>query len=144
VATAGAGDAAYVRDLGAAETIDFRTERFEDRVRDVDAVIDTIGGDTQDRSFAVLARGGVLVSSVSAPSPEKAAERGVRVAYFIVDVTASALATIARLIDDGKLAPDLGVVLPLEAAREAHEMLAGSLPHPRGKIVLGVAALAPP
>ena len=144
VATAGAGDAAYVRDLGAAETIDFRTERFEDRVRDVDAVIDTIGGDTQDRSFAVLARGGVLVSSVSAPAPEKAAERGVRVAYFIVDVTASALATIARLIDDGKLAPDLGVVLPLEAAREAHEMLAGSRPHPRGKIVLGVAALAPP
>lgn len=144
VATAGAGDAAYVRDLGAAETIDFRTERFEDRVRDVDAVIDTIGGDTQDRSFAVLARGGILVSSVSAPSPEKAAERGVRVAYFIVDVTASALATIARLIDDGKLAPDLGVVLPLESAREAHEMLAGSRPHPRGKIVLGVAALAPP
>ncbi len=62
-ATAGAGDIAYVRGLGAHDVTNYRAERFEDRARGVDAVIDLVGGDTQRRSFEVLKPGGVLVSA---------------------------------------------------------------------------------
>jgi NADPH:quinone reductase-like Zn-dependent oxidoreductase len=138
VAVAGAADAAYVRGLGASEVIDFRTQRFEELVEGVDAVIDTVGGDTQERSFKVIKPGGMLVSSVSQPSETLAAEHNVRTAFFIVDVPREQLERIAQLIDDGTLKVDLGVVLSLADARKAHEMLAGTLPHPRGKIVLDV------
>jgi NADPH:quinone reductase-like Zn-dependent oxidoreductase len=141
IAIADSDDAKYLRGLGAAEVIDFENERFEERVSSIDAVIDTVGGEAQRRSFAVIKRGGVLVSSVSAPSQELAERYDVRTAYFIVAVTAEQLETIGALIDRGVLKTDLGVILPLEAARTAHEMLAGTVPHPRGKIVLDVTML---
>lgn len=136
IAVAGASDAEYVRKLGADDVIDFRTQRFEDRVSGVDAVMDTVGGDTQTRSFAVIKPGGMLVSSVSQPSQELAMQHGVRTAFFIVAVPKAQLERIAQLIDDGVLKTDVGVVLGLADARTAHEMLAGTVPHPRGKIVL--------
>jgi NADPH:quinone reductase-like Zn-dependent oxidoreductase len=135
IAVAGAADADYVRGLGANEVIDYRTQRFEEHVSGVDAVIDTVGGETQTRSFAVLKRDGMLASSVSAPSQELAAQYGVGTAYFIVSVSAAELERIAQLFDAGDLKTDIGVVLPLSDARKAHEMLAGIVPHPRGKIV---------
>ena len=138
IAVAGASDAEHLRGLGADEVIDFRTQRFEEHASGVDAVIDTVGGDTQSRSFAVIERGGMLVSSVSQPSKELAAQHGVRAAFFIVDVKTPQLERIAQLIDAGVLKTDVGVVLPLADARKAHEMLAGTVPHPRGKIVLDV------
>jgi len=137
IAISNSSDAAYVRSLGAEEVID-RSQRFEDLVAGVDAVIDTVGGETQERSFGVLKRGGILVSSVSQPSQELASKYGVRTAFFIVAVTAAQLARIGQLIDDGALKTDLGIVLSLADARRAHEMLAGMLPHPHGKIVLDV------
>jgi NADPH:quinone reductase-like Zn-dependent oxidoreductase len=138
IAVASANDAQYVRGLGAADVVDFHTQRFEDRVSDVDAVIDTVGGDTQTRSFGVLKPGGMLVSSVSQPSKELATQHNVRAAFFIVEVPKAQLERIAELIDDGTLKTDVGVVLPLADVRRAHEMLAGTVPHPRGKIVLDV------
>lgn len=138
VAVAAASDAAYLRGIGADDVIDFHAQRFEECVSGVDAVIDTVGGETQARSFAVIKPGGMLVSSVSEPSQALAAQCGVRTAYFIVAVRTAQLERIARLIDDGTLRTDLGVVLSLADARKAHEMLAGTLPHPRGKIVLDV------
>jgi NADPH:quinone reductase-like Zn-dependent oxidoreductase len=141
IAVADARDAEFVRSLGADEVIDYRTQHFEDVVKDVDVVIDVVGGEMQQRSFAVLKRGGMLVSSVSQPSEAEATKRGVRVAYFIVNVTTSELQRIANLFDDGTIATNLGIVLPLRDARRAHEMLAGNVPHPRGKIVLEVAKL---
>src|SRR4051812_30464855 len=65
VATAATDDIAFVRKLGADTVIDFKTQRFEDEVRDADAVIDLVGGETQTRSFQVLRRGGKLVSAMS-------------------------------------------------------------------------------
>jgi NADPH:quinone reductase-like Zn-dependent oxidoreductase len=138
IAVAGAGDAGYLRGLGAAEIIDFHTQRFDELVAGVDAVIDTVGGDMQARSFSVIKPGGTLVSSVSPPSEALATQSGVRTAYFIVDVPTAQLERIAQLIDDGTLKVDLAVVLSLADARKAHEMLAGTLPHPHGKIVLDV------
>ncbi|HEY1867721.1 MAG TPA: NADP-dependent oxidoreductase [Candidatus Cybelea sp.] len=136
IAVSAAADAEYLRSLGADEVIDFRTQRFEEHVSGVDAVIDTVGGDTQTRSFGAVKPGGMLVSSVSQPSEALAAQHGVRTAFFIVAVTAPQLERIAQLIDDGVLKTDVGVVLGLADARKAHEMLAGTVPHPRGKIVL--------
>jgi NADPH:quinone reductase-like Zn-dependent oxidoreductase len=141
IATAARDDAALVRDLGADSVIDYRTERFETKVRDADAVIDLIGGDTQRRSFQVLRRGGKLISAVSDPDEDLAQRHGVEAAFFLVKVTTQDLAQIAGLIDAGSLRTRVGAVLPLADAREAHLMLEGERPRPKGKIVLAVEAV---
>jgi NADPH:quinone reductase-like Zn-dependent oxidoreductase len=140
VATAGTDDLSTVRNLGAHTIIDFQTHRFEEEVRDVDAVIDLVGGETQERSFQVLRRGGKLISAVSAPEQALAQRYGVEAAFFLVDVKTKYLAEISDLIDDGNLKVHVGAVLPLRNAREAHLMLDGVLPRPNGKIVLAVRA----
>ncbi|HTN87370.1 MAG TPA: NADP-dependent oxidoreductase [Sorangium sp.] len=139
IATASAKDRDFVRGLGADVVVDYRSERFEDAAKDVDAVIDLVGGDAQARSFAVLKPGGTLVSAVSNPDQEEAARRGVRASFFLVDVTTARLDRIAALLDAGELSTDIGAVLPLAEVRGAHEMLDGARPRPRGKIVLTMA-----
>jgi NADPH:quinone reductase-like Zn-dependent oxidoreductase len=125
-----------VRELGAERAIDYQTERFEEDVHDVDAVIDLVGGDTQERSFRVIHRGGTLVSAVSPPDQRLAQSHGVEAAFFLVNVTSQRLSEIAALIDSGNLRTRVGTVLSLEEAREAHRMLEGARPHQNGKIVL--------
>jgi NADPH:quinone reductase-like Zn-dependent oxidoreductase len=105
----------------------------------VDVVVDTVGGETQERSFQVLKPGGILVSVVSRVLEAAQKRYGVRAAYFYVDVTTDRLNKIAELFDRGKLVTDVGSVLPLEEARLAHEVLDGA-PHKPGKIVLTIAA----
>jgi NADPH:quinone reductase-like Zn-dependent oxidoreductase len=139
LATAAAGDRDYVRSLGAETVMDYQTERFEESLTGVDVVLDTVGGDTQQRSLRVLKPRGILVSVVS-PVPEAAQKRyGVRASYFYVDVTTARLNKITERFDSGKLVAHVGTVLPLEDVRIAHEMLGGA-PHKRGKIVLSIAA----
>jgi NADPH:quinone reductase-like Zn-dependent oxidoreductase len=142
IATASADDAALVRELGADTVIDYKTGRFEDKVRDADAVIDLVGGDTQKRSFQVLRRGGKLISAVSEPDQALAQKQGVDASFFLVKVTTDELAGIARLIDEKKLRPGHGeVVLSLAEATQAHLMLEGLKPRPKGKIVLATLPL---
>jgi NADPH:quinone reductase-like Zn-dependent oxidoreductase len=139
IATAASAGKEYVKRLGAERVLDYQSERFEESVTGVDVVLDTVGGETQQRSLQALKPGGILVSVVS-PVSETAQKRyGIRAAYFYVDVTTARLNKITELFDSGKLATDVGTVLPLEEARVAHEMLRG-VPHNRGKIVLRVAA----
>jgi NADPH:quinone reductase-like Zn-dependent oxidoreductase len=140
IATSSQDDAAFVRDLGADAVIDYRTEKFEDKVRDADAVIDLVGGEIQKRSFQGLRRGGKLISAVSDPDQDLARKHGVEAAFFLVKVTTEILTEIGRLIDGGELRARVGAVLPLADAREAHLMLEGLRPHPKGKIVLAVEA----
>jgi NADPH:quinone reductase-like Zn-dependent oxidoreductase len=140
VATVSTGDISAVRDLGANTVIDYRTQRFEKEVKDADAVIDLVGGETQERSFQVLHRGGKLISAVSRPDQDLAKRYGVEAAFFLVNVTSQYLMEIGRLIDDGKLRTNVGAVLPLGDAREAHLMLERLRPQPKGKIVLDVGA----
>jgi NADPH:quinone reductase-like Zn-dependent oxidoreductase len=139
IAAVRARDVDYARTLGADQAIDVRSARFEDEVKNIDVVIDTVGGDTLDRSFEVLKPEGVLVSAVAIPDQDKAARYHVRGVFFLVTVTSHGLAKIADLIDSGQLAVNVGEVLPLAEARLAHEMLAGK-PHKRGKIVFEVDA----
>lgn len=140
IATVGTDDISLVRDLGANTVIDYRTQRFEEEVRDADAVIDLVGGETQERLFQVLRRGGKLISAVSKPDQQLAERHGVEAMFFLVNVTSQNLAEIARLVDGGKLRTKVGAVLPLADAREAHLMLERVRPHPKGKIVLAVGA----
>jgi NADPH:quinone reductase-like Zn-dependent oxidoreductase len=138
-ATAASKDLDYVRKLGACAAIDYRKTGFEHVVPPLDIVLDTVGGETRERSIGVLKPGGILVSVVSTPMPNDiAAKAGVRAVFFIVDVTTARLSTIAELFDSKKLVPQVGAVMSLADARIAHQML-GGMPHGRGKIVLNVA-----
>jgi NADPH:quinone reductase-like Zn-dependent oxidoreductase len=125
----------YVRSLGAEIVLDSQTGTFEDSAPPVDAVIDTVGGETRERSLGSLKPGGVLVSVVSSdPLPSRP---DVRTVFFYVEVTTERLNTISKLFDSAELQPTVGSVLPLKEVRTAHEMLAGA-PHKKGKIVLRV------
>jgi NADPH:quinone reductase-like Zn-dependent oxidoreductase len=138
IATASGRNLAHVRDCGADETIDVGAQRFEDPVRDADAVIDLVGGELQTRSFAVLRSGGVLVSAVSPPDQALAERQGIKALFFLVDVRTERLVELASMIEKGLLKTAIGTVLPLSAARAAHEMLERQSTKPRGKIVLRV------
>jgi NADPH:quinone reductase-like Zn-dependent oxidoreductase len=140
IATAGTKDIEYVRSLGADKVLDYHTQRFEDEVKDADAVLDLVGGETQIRSFQVLRPGGQLISAVSQPDQDRAAHHGVTAAFFLVEVTTERLRRIAELIDRGELKTHLGAILPLADARDAHMMLDGRRPPPNGKIILNVEA----
>jgi NADPH:quinone reductase-like Zn-dependent oxidoreductase len=137
-ATAATDDVSFVRNLGANTVIDFQTQRFEEEVRDADAVIDLVGGETQKRSFQVLRQGGRLISVVSDPDQHLAQSHGVRAAFFLVNVTTQYLKEIADLVDGGQLRTRVGAALPFADAREAHFMLEHLRPQPKGKIVLTV------
>lgn len=140
IATAGPKDIQYVRSLGADKVLDYHTQRFEDEVRNVDAVFDLVGGETQIRSFQVLRPGGKLISAVSQPDQDRAKHHAVTAAFFLVEVTTERLRTIADLIDRGELKTRVGAVLSLKDARDAHSMLEGRLSPPKGKIILNVEA----
>ncbi len=103
----------------------------------MDVVLDTLGGDTQKRSWKVLKKGGILVSIVAPPSADDAAKHGVRSVFFSGKPSSSQLSEIAKLVDEGKLRPVVETVLPLSDARRAHEL--NETGHARGKTVLKVA-----
>jgi NADPH:quinone reductase-like Zn-dependent oxidoreductase len=136
IATSSAANGRFLRDLGADDVIDYKAKRFEDVAADVDVILDTVGGETLERSFQVVRVGGVVISLVQ-PIPEHLRDgpraRGI---FFIVEPNRGELIEIARLIDSGSLKPILNRVFPLERAREAFEF--GASAHNRGKIVLRV------
>jgi NADPH:quinone reductase-like Zn-dependent oxidoreductase len=99
-------------------------------------VFDTIGGETQDRSWKVLKQRGVLVSVVSPPSKEKAAAHGVRGVFMVSKARGDQLARIADLVVRGQVKVTVETVLPLSEARKAQELSQSG--HAHGKIVLTV------
>ncbi|HEV3148107.1 MAG TPA: NADP-dependent oxidoreductase, partial [Chthoniobacterales bacterium] len=135
-ATASTKNQDLLRKLGVDEPIDYTKQRFENVARNIDIVLDTIGGETQERSWSVLKKGGNLVSLVQPPSEEKAKELGVRAAFVASHPNGEQLAEISKIIDSGKLAPVIDRILPLSEARRAHELSQSG--HVRGKIVLRV------
>ncbi len=135
-ATASTKNIDFLRSLGADEPIDYTTQRFEDIARDIDIVLDTVGGPTQARSLDCLAKGGILVSIVGQPDPDRATDKGVRATGILVKPNALQLEEIAALIDAGKLRPEVSQTLPLADARKAHDQIETG--HTRGKIVLQI------
>jgi len=136
IGTASGDHVEQVRQLGADEVIDHRKTKFEEIARDVDVVLDTIGGETQERSWRVLKRGGVLVSLVQPPSTEKAAAQGARGFFIRQKASGDQLATIAGLVVQGKVKINVETVLPLREAPKAQEQ--SKTGHSGGKIVLEV------
>jgi NADPH:quinone reductase-like Zn-dependent oxidoreductase len=132
IGTASASNVAFVRGLGADEVIDYRAQRFEHVVHDLDVVFDTVGGETLERSWGVLKPGGRLVTI--ATSVEGSQDPRTREAFFIVQANRAQLAEIARLIDAGQLRPVVDAVFPLAQARQAYEHKPA-----HGKVVLDVA-----
>ncbi len=134
IGTGSGKNEAFVRRLGADEFIDYKKAKFEDEVRGVDLVFDTVGGETQERAFQTLKRGGYLVSTVSPPSAEKARELGVTVAMVVMMPQPEQLAEINRLLEGGKLKVRVGQVLPLAEVKQALQISASG--HADGKIIL--------
>jgi NADPH:quinone reductase-like Zn-dependent oxidoreductase len=135
-ATASTKNQDLLRSLGVDEPIDYTQQRFENVARNIDIVLDTIGDDTQGRSWSVLKKGGVLVSLVQPPSEEKAKKLGVRAALLGAQPNGAQLAKIAKIIDSGQLAPVIDRILPLSEMRRAHELSQAG--HTHGKIALRV------
>jgi NADPH:quinone reductase-like Zn-dependent oxidoreductase len=137
IGTASSRNVDYVRNLGADQVIDYRSTPFEEEVRDVDVVLDTRGGETQERSWQTLRNGGILVSLVEPPSESKAAARGVRGVFMSEDSKRTdQLAEIAQLIVTGRVQVPVETILPLRDARRAQELSQSG--HARGKIVLAL------
>ncbi len=146
IGTASAHNEGFLRSLGLDEFIDYRTTAFESVARNLDVVLDTIprevddatdalARETMNRSWAVLKDGGIQVSICAAPKPDPdAVARGLRGAYARAGGGGDLLNRIAELVDDGQLKPEVGTILTLRDARQAHELIQTG--HTRGKIVL--------
>jgi len=137
IGTARAINADFLRALGADDVVDYTAVRFEDRVHDVDVVLDSVGGDTLERSWSVLRKGGVLVTIADSAAADKAAKYGVRGVEFIVEPSRAQLIEIARLIETGALRVIVEATYQLPDARAAFFRGLGG--HNRGKLVLSVA-----
>ena len=136
-ATASALDIPYLQSLGATQIIDYRSERFEQKLKDMDAVIDLIGGETLARSYPVLKPGGIIVSAVAKPDDAELQKRNLRGQSFVMKRDPSQLVQLAALVDQGVVKPKVSQVLPLSDAPRAHEL--SQKGKSKGKIVLQVA-----
>ena len=130
IATASRRDADYLQSLGVERVIDYKTEEFENFVRGADAVIDLVGGDTLDRSYAVVKEGGVIVSTVGPAD-------GVRARAMMMRRDGEQLARLADLVDQNILRPRVDQILPLTDAAIAQDL--SQTGRTNGKIVLHVA-----
>jgi NADPH:quinone reductase-like Zn-dependent oxidoreductase len=136
IATASEHNLDFVKNLGADEVLDYKAAPFESKVRDLDVVFDTVGGETLRRSWNVLKPNGRLVTV--AGDSESSSDERVKQAFFIVEPRRDQLVEIAKLLDSGKLRTVVDTVLPLSRASDAYT---GSLHRTgRGKIVISVAA----
>lgn len=136
VATASTANHAWLRDLGADETLDYHDADYLEGVGGLDVVIELVGAE-QVRLASVLRRGGVIVAVPGGVLPElaaAAAESGFRAAPFLVEPDGAALAEIASLLADGAVRVEVARTFPLEAVAEAHAL--GETNRTRGKIVL--------
>jgi NADPH:quinone reductase-like Zn-dependent oxidoreductase len=129
-------DIVYLRSLGHVQVVDYKHERFE-TVGQVDAVLDLVGGETSTRSFAVVKKGGVMVSTVGAANAELAARAGVRGVNLVSKGNAADLTELAAFVERGDVKPRMGEVFPLSQARAAQDT--SQQGRAKGKILLKVA-----
>ncbi|MES2142990.1 MAG: NADP-dependent oxidoreductase [Pseudomonadota bacterium] len=135
-ATASAGKAALVRSLGADAVIDYRAEDFSAVARDMDVVFDTVGGEVQEKSWAVLKPGGMLVSITDRPSEDRARAEGKRAAYVFIGPNAAILKDLAGMIDLGQVRPLIAAEFGLNDTAKAQDF--SETGRSTGKIVIYV------
>jgi NADPH:quinone reductase-like Zn-dependent oxidoreductase len=138
IATAASSSFERLRKDGADRVIDYKTERFEDYAKHVDAVLDAVGGDVQQRSFSVLKPGGVLIAITQPPSEEEAKKHQVKALMFSTEGKSENLRKIAELADTGEIEPFIGKTYPLaDVAKAWRDARSGKV---EGKLVFQVAA----
>jgi NADPH:quinone reductase-like Zn-dependent oxidoreductase len=136
-ATASTRNQEFLKELGADRPIDYTRENFEDIAKDVDVVLDTVGGEVATRSYSTLKNGGIFISLVGDPDTAALEKRGARGQAILVQPNAKQLTDLSALVDEGKLRVVVSEVIPLAEARRAHELSATG--RVRGKLVLSVA-----
>ncbi|MGN8068575.1 NADP-dependent oxidoreductase [Mucilaginibacter sp. 22184] len=137
IGTASAKGKDLIKSLGADEAIDYKTQDFGQLVHDVDLVIDGVGGETQQKSYAVVKKGGKLISIVMPTSNEEAEKYGISAEFINSAPKLEKLAFGKKLVEENKITPHIAKVLNLEAAAEAQDLVtAGGL---NGKVILQIA-----
>jgi NADPH:quinone reductase-like Zn-dependent oxidoreductase len=126
----------FARSLGADVVIDYKTQRFEEYASDLDMVFDLVDGETRERSWKLLKRGGRMVSTLTVPSQDKARAFGVQALRYTVEADGQELEQIAGLVAAGRVRPHVDRTFPLVEASAA--LGAVEREHPTGKIVLVV------
>ena len=136
IGTASENNIDFLKHLGADEVIDYKKQKFEDVLNNIDVVFDLIGGDTQKKSVNVLKNGGILVSTLGIADKDLLAQKNIRGEAYMAQSIPEQLNGIAKLIDEGKVQPIIAKIMPLEQAAEAQKESEEG--HIRGKIVLEV------
>jgi NADPH:quinone reductase-like Zn-dependent oxidoreductase len=134
--TASVKEADFVKSLGADEVIDYQNQDFSQILQDYDAVFDTVGGETNKKSYAVLKNGGALTSMLEAPDETLAQEKAIKYTQQGSQATPERLAKITELFDSGVLKASVDRVFSLEQTAEAINYYLND--HPRGKVVVKV------
>ncbi len=134
--TVSAEDVGYVKELGANEVINYKTQHFEDLLKDYDAVFDTVGEETYERSFKILKKGGIIVSMLEQPHQDLTEQHGVKAIAEYAQVTNEHLSKLSELVDKGIIRVHVDETLPLEQATEALTHL--QTKHVKGKVVLKI------
>ncbi|MBB5928483.1 NADP-dependent oxidoreductase [Streptomyces echinatus] len=137
IGTASEGKHGFLREIGVDEPVDYRSTDVTEAVRDVDVVLDTLGGETSVRSLRMLRPGGVVVSILPvgpADFPEEAERLGVRAVRMLVDADRAGMRAIAELAESGGLKATIAGTFPLAEAAKAHEL--GDTGRTTGKLVL--------
>ncbi len=127
----------FARGLGADEVIDYKTEEFENRIKDYDAVLDTVGGEVTNKSLTVLRRGGILVTMIGTPDEAKAKERGITTVRQMTKVNTERLARLAGYIETGKIKPQIGKIFEWPQVAPAYDYYEQQ--SPKGKVVVSLA-----
>ncbi|MFA6017071.1 MAG: NADP-dependent oxidoreductase [Patescibacteria group bacterium] len=129
-------DKDFVKQLGADEIIDFKNQKFEEILKDYDAVYDTIGGEVADKSFLVLKRGGVIASMKGQPNEELTKQYQVTGIAINTMTNSQHLQRLAKLVEDGIVKPHVDRIFDLDQIKEA--FIYKNYSHPRGKIVIKI------
>jgi NADPH:quinone reductase-like Zn-dependent oxidoreductase len=135
-ATASSANQDFLKQLGADVAIDYKTQKFEEIAKDVDVVIDGVGGETLARSYPIVKKGGIIVSLTDRVDQEQLSKYGIRGASLEVQNNGDELAQIGKLIDEKKIKVIVSETFPLTDANKAEAK--ADMGHTRGKIVLKV------
>lgn len=134
--TVSKNDFQHAKDLGADEVIDYKNQAFEEILKDFEAVFDTVGGQTYERSFKVIKKGGIIVSMLEQPNKGLMDQYGVRAIGQFTQITGDRLSKLTELVDKGTITLHVDKIFQMDQAGEAlHYLETG---HPRGKVVVEV------
>lgn len=136
ITTVSPDDMDFVRGLEADEVLDYKNQKFEEIVRDVDAVFDTVGGETLEKSVGVVKMGGKIVSMKGVPQEEQTKAKNITAVGQVTTITRERLEKLAELVDSGKIKIQIDTSYPLEKARDAFVYQVSH--SPRGKVVITI------